>query len=114
MLGRRREVAAMRRRGVAAVRRSDQQLCGVLDGLRYSKMEQAEDLFLAEACGARRTGVGKELIEELAFLLEYLVDALLDRIGGHHPRNGYRCRYANAVGAIDGLILDGWIPPAIK
>ena len=72
-------------------RRSDQRLCGVLDRFRNSQIEQAEDLVLAESCGSRRTCVGKELIEEIAFLLQHLVDALLDRIGGHHPRNGYWC-----------------------
>ena len=81
---------------------------------RYLQFEEAEDLLLAQTNGAWRAGLGEELVEQLAFLFQHFMDALLDCISGHHARNCHGRGNTDAMRAIDGLIFNGWIPPAIK
>jgi len=45
---------------------------------------------------------------------EDLVDPLLDRLQGHEAGDGHRPGGPDAMGPIDGLVLDGRVPPAIE
>ena len=80
----------------------------------HSKLEQPEKLFLRQAELAAALGAGENDVEQLALLLQHAVDPLLDRVEHEKARDGDRAVHADAMGAVDRLVLDGRIPPAVE
>src|SRR5438270_11648538 len=59
-------------------------------------------------------GIGKDRIENLALLLEDLIDPLLNRIEREKAADRDRPRRADSMRPIDRLIFDSRVPPAIE
>src|SRR5690606_4699672 len=78
------------------------------------QVEKGEELLARERQIAGGAGVAKDRIEEFPFFGQDLVDPLLDRSAGQESRHGDWAGAADAVGAVDGLVFDGRVPPAIE
>src|SRR5436309_4774934 len=77
-------------------------------------IEQAEDLLLGQPQRWRRAVLFDQVVEELAFAFEDVGDAAFDGAGGDEASDDDGFLLADAVGAVDGLILDSRVPPAIE
>jgi hypothetical protein len=80
-----------------------------------AEVEQSEDLVLGQADAARGgTGFGEDGVEQFAFFLQDLIDPFFDGADRQHAGDGDRAGDADAVSAVDGLVFDGRIPPAVE
>src|SRR5262249_39222054 len=77
-------------------------------------VEKAEDFSLGQAQRWRRAVLLKQLGEKLPFAFEDVGDAILDGSLGDETGDENRGLLADAVGAIDGLVLHRRVPPAIE
>src|SRR5437868_5016033 len=69
-------------------------------------VEQSKQLLLGEAQRRRRTILANHLLEQLPFLFEHLGDAALDRVLADEALDEYRFLLAQAMRAVDRLVLD--------
>src|SRR5262249_35421514 len=77
-------------------------------------VEQAEDLFLREAQGRRRPILLDQFVEEVPFPFQDFRDPIFNGVLHQEAVDKNRVLLANAMGTIDGLVLDRRIPPAIE
>ena len=80
----------------------------------HPQIEQAEDFVLVETRAGRGSGDGENGLKEFPFFLQHLIDVFFDGVDGHHASDGYRAAGTDAMRAVDCLIFDGRIPPAVK
>jgi len=58
--------------------------------------------------------LSEEVVEDFAFVFEDGGDALFDGVAGEKSRHGDRVTLADAMSAVDGLVLDRGVPPAVE
>src|SRR5450759_2154168 len=74
--------------------------------------DQVEQILAVQARGD--IGAVEDAGGELALLLVQGQHRFLNRGARDHADHGDRAILADAVGAVGGLILDGWVPPGIQ
>src|SRR5262249_35286446 len=77
-------------------------------------IEQPENLLLIQAHLRRRTVLLDQLIEQLPFALEHLSDAAFQGVLRDEACDENGFLLANAVRAVDGLVFDSGVPPAVE
>src|SRR4051812_28544543 len=90
--------------------------CGRLGGLPASmakSRQQQLQVLAAEAADDAVVG-GDDRVGQVLFALLELQDFFLHRVLGDQPVGKDAARLADAVGAVDGLRLDGRVPPRIE
>src|SRR5438105_2334973 len=77
-------------------------------------VEQPEDFLFVQPERRRRTVLAEHFLKQLPLLFQHLGDAFLDRVLANEALDEYGLFLADAMSAIDRLVLDGGVPPAVE
>lgn len=77
-------------------------------------VEKAEDFLFRKAEPRGLIRLSQQIEKDFAFRFQNFRDAMLDGVLSQKACNRDRMPLSDAVGAIDSLVLDSGIPPAVK
>src|SRR6202023_571189 len=77
-------------------------------------IEQPKHIILRKSQARRHVVLGDQVVKQLPLLLQHLRNAALDRLWTDKARHEDRALLTEPMSAIDRLVLDGGVPPAIE
>ena len=79
------------------------------------KIEEPEDLVSRQStAGGWRARLGEQCVEHFSFLIQDSSDSLFDCVHRQHSCDRDCTFGSDSMSPIDRLVLNGWVPPAIK